>query len=113
MAPDTRPHGPDVAPAMVESRFPGEASLVRHHGRNTSRRDDHAPNKVVCNIVGGVSTPPCCHIPSPTVVNTPLPVARNKVTIPAAVGEPSRAAVRKNSPKLNDATRAAVTFSRY
>src|SRR5208337_2150301 len=25
---------------MVESRFPGEASLVRHHGRNTSRRDD-------------------------------------------------------------------------
>ena len=29
-----------VAPAMVESRFPGEARLVRHHGRNTSRRDD-------------------------------------------------------------------------
>jgi len=31
---------------MVESGFPGEASLVRHQGRNTSRRDDHAPNNV-------------------------------------------------------------------
>ena len=28
-----------VAAAMVESGFPGEACLVRHHGRNTSRRD--------------------------------------------------------------------------
>ena len=28
-----------VAAAMVESGFPGEARLVRHHGRNTSRRD--------------------------------------------------------------------------
>ena len=28
-----------VLAAMVESGFPGEARLVRHHGRNTSRRD--------------------------------------------------------------------------
>src|SRR2546421_12620955 len=39
MALDPRPHGPAIAPAMVESRFPGEACPVRHHGRNTSRRD--------------------------------------------------------------------------
>ena len=36
---DTRPHGPASAREMVESGFPGEARLVRHHGRNTSRRD--------------------------------------------------------------------------
>src|SRR5258707_554829 len=42
MALDPCPHGPAVAPAMVESRFPGEACLVRHHGRNTSRRDHFA-----------------------------------------------------------------------
>src|SRR3954462_14409833 len=42
MAPDARPHGPASAPAMVESGFPGEARLVRHHGRNTSRRDRFA-----------------------------------------------------------------------
>src|SRR5437667_238773 len=39
MALDARPHGPAGAGEVVESGFPGEASLVRHHGRNTSRRD--------------------------------------------------------------------------
>ena len=37
------PMDQQVAPAMVESGFPGEASLVRHHGRNTSRRDRFHP----------------------------------------------------------------------
>src|SRR5262249_28256939 len=39
MAPDARPPGPADAEEMVESGFPGEARLVRHHGRDTSRRD--------------------------------------------------------------------------
>jgi RNA-directed DNA polymerase len=36
MAVGSRPHGPVLAEAMVESGFPGEANLVRQHGRNTS-----------------------------------------------------------------------------
>src|SRR6266508_2243191 len=39
MALGARPHGPASAEEMVERGFPGEARLVRHHGRNTSRRD--------------------------------------------------------------------------
>src|SRR5438128_10772495 len=39
MAVDAHPHGPASIAAVAESGFPGEARLVRHHGRNTSRRD--------------------------------------------------------------------------
>ena len=39
MALEARPDGPANSGEMVESGFPGEASLVRHHGRNPSRRD--------------------------------------------------------------------------
>ena len=39
MAPGARPDGSAGSGQMVESGFPGEASLVRHHGRNPPRRD--------------------------------------------------------------------------
>src|SRR5947209_7398292 len=35
----SHPHGPGSAWQMAEGRLPGEASPVRHHGGNTSRRD--------------------------------------------------------------------------
>src|SRR5262249_13364660 len=39
MAPGARPPGPATAEEVVESGFPGGARPVRHHGRDTSRRD--------------------------------------------------------------------------